>query len=229
MLIGARTGLLGADGGGSPSLPYDAEVEWLENDGSAWIDTGVSFAGDTLNNIDPVIISNFEMLTIASTSIQRCMYIGPSSVNGVGFCRASGSIRCCIKGTSTANAVPLASVDAFENLKIDFDTANGYAYRNDAVIGSLARSTSSTKIIQGVTMPIFAAKFANGGVLTMNYPVANCIRVKYFYVKNNKTGASFDGIPVRVGSVGYFYDRISGQLFGNAAEDGAFIVGPDKS
>ena len=35
-----------------------------------------------------------------------------------------------------------------------------------------------------------------------------------------------DFIPVRVGQVGYMYDRVSGQLFGNAGT-GAFIVGPD--
>ena len=40
-----------------------------------------------------------------------------------------------------------------------------------------------------------------------------------------------DFIPVRVGSganaVGYMYDRVSGQLFGNAGT-GAFVIGPDK-
>lgn len=35
-----------------------------------------------------------------------------------------------------------------------------------------------------------------------------------------------DFIPVRVGQVGYMYDRVSGQLFGNAGT-GAFILGPD--
>ena len=37
-----------------------------------------------------------------------------------------------------------------------------------------------------------------------------------------------DMIPVRVGSVGYMYDRVSGQLFGNDGT-GDFIVGPDKN
>ena len=37
----------------------------------------------------------------------------------------------------------------------------------------------------------------------------------------------FDAIPVRVGTTGYLYDKISGQLFGNAGT-GSFILGPDK-
>jgi hypothetical protein len=40
-----------------------------------------------------------------------------------------------------------------------------------------------------------------------------------------------DYIPVRVGSgagaVGYLFDRVSGQLFGNAGT-GDFTIGPDK-
>ena len=35
-----------------------------------------------------------------------------------------------------------------------------------------------------------------------------------------------DLIPVRVGQVGYMYDRVSKKLFGNAGT-GAFVLGPD--
>lgn len=38
----------------------------------------------------------------------------------------------------------------------------------------------------------------------------------------------FDLIPVRVGTTGYLYDKVSGQLFGNAGT-GSFILGPDKN
>lgn len=37
-----------------------------------------------------------------------------------------------------------------------------------------------------------------------------------------------DFIPVRVGTVGYMYDRVSGQLFGNLGT-GAFVIGEDKT
>jgi len=35
-----------------------------------------------------------------------------------------------------------------------------------------------------------------------------------------------DLIPVRVGQVGYMYDKISNKLFGNSGT-GSFILGPD--
>ena len=68
----------------------------------------------------------------------------------------------------------------------------------------------------------------------------------YIFMRNNNIGSNlpFDGlrlhdfvamrnditlrryIPVRVGQVGYLYDKVSGQLFGNQGT-GAFVVGPD--
>lgn len=44
------------------------------------------------------------------------------------------------------------------------------------------------------------------------------------YIK--KGTIEIDWIPVRVGMVGYMYDRVSGQLFANAGT-GNFILGPD--
>ncbi len=37
----------------------------------------------------------------------------------------------------------------------------------------------------------------------------------------------FDAIPVRVGQVGYMYDKVSGNLLGNAGS-GSFVLGNDK-
>jgi hypothetical protein len=50
--------------------------------------------------------------------------------------------------------------------------------------------------------------------------------IRRFYIKNNGV-MKLDLIPVRVGNVGYMYDKVSGQLFGNAGT-GNFILGPDK-
>ena len=37
-----------------------------------------------------------------------------------------------------------------------------------------------------------------------------------------------DFIPVRKGTFGYMYDRVSGQFFGNEGT-GYFVIGPDKT
>lgn len=50
-----------------------------------------------------------------------------------------------------------------------------------------------------------------------------------YYLKFTKKGTVVcDLIPVRVGRVGYLYDKVSGKLFGNSGT-GSLILGPDKS
>ena len=46
----------------------------------------------------------------------------------------------------------------------------------------------------------------------------------YKHVKNGQT--IIDLIPIRKGTIGYMYDKVSGQLFGNSGS-GSFILGPD--
>ena len=49
----------------------------------------------------------------------------------------------------------------------------------------------------------------------------------YFVKISQGQDIIMDLIPVRVGQVGYMYDKVSNQLFGNSGM-GAFILGPDK-
>ena len=56
MMLGSRTGAWSGK-----SLPYDYEVEWLENPpnpSEAWIDSGIKASGDTWVNVDYMINSS---------------------------------------------------------------------------------------------------------------------------------------------------------------------------
>ena len=52
--------------------------------------------------------------------------------------------------------------------------------------------------------------------------------ISYCKMWDGEDNLMADFIPVRVGDVGYMYDRVSGELFGNSGT-GAFIIGPDKT
>lgn len=56
------------------------------------------------------------------------------------------------------------------------------------------------------------------------------IGVKYGEVRMHSFSIDsiMDLIPFRVGTTGYMYDRVSGQLFGNSGT-GDFVLGPDKT
>lgn len=53
------------------------------------------------------------------------------------------------------------------------------------------------------------------------------LRVRLYHVELLRNGVKLrDFLPVRVGEVGYMYDQVSGELFGNAG-GGSYILGPD--
>ena len=59
-------------------------------------------------------------------------------------------------------------------------------------------------------------------------PQNNNMKVTYFKVWDTSTNTLLrDMFPVRVGQVGYMFDNVSGQLFGNANTLGGFNIGTD--
>ena len=92
---------------------------------------------------------------------------------------------------------------------------NGQAYLDGALKATLSASDFVTPF------PIILFNFSDNGVVNINRSVATRLYYCRFYGT-----ANLDLIPVRVGQVGYMYDRVSGQLFGNAGT-GNFILGPD--
>ena len=65
--------------------------------------------------------------------------------------------------------------------------------------------------------------FKNGGT-----PFAtNCFTGKIRRIEWSRNGTPIRSyVPLCIGSVGYLFDRVSGQLFGNAGT-GDFVLGPD--
>jgi hypothetical protein len=52
-------------------------------------------------------------------------------------------------------------------------------------------------------------------------------KIRLFRLYTRSGALLRDMIPVRKDGVGYMFDRVSGQLFGNSGS-GAFVLGPDK-
>ena len=69
------------------------------------------------------------------------------------------------------------------------------------------------------TMPLFA-RLWNG-----SYQYSNGVRIHSFKWYESET-LVLDLIPVRVGTTGYMYDRVNGELFGNSGS-GSFTLGND--
>lgn len=52
------------------------------------------------------------------------------------------------------------------------------------------------------------------------------LQIAWFKISDKNQNPILDMIPVRVGNIGYMYDKLSGQLYGNSGS-GNFVCGPD--
>lgn len=190
----------------TPSLPYDAEIEYLESNGTQYIDTGYKHNGDsrfvckfnasnvvnytyvfgsfgsTSSDANTRAIFTLELVDVVATYYrQRKRYEGISS-NGTHTCDLNKNVHKVDNSTYTFTKITMQS---------NYNT-----------------------LLFGVT-----DYSGNPNLKTTN------IKIYYFKIYDNGTLIR-DFIPVRVGTTGYMYDKVSGTLFGNSGT-GDFILGND--
>lgn len=195
-------------------LPYDAEVEYLQSDGTAYID------------LQEQIVSSTDVIEIEFTLTQS-----GNSTRGVFGHRASASSKnfTVIVG-STNNPVIDINNGSYSTYRVDAGTS-GYnklcaihMERANKVISldnvQVAASTTSS---QSFTTDGNARLFMAGGISAK----AKIALTKFKWIRSNDI--LFDMIPVRKNGVGYLYDKESGTLYGNDAGSGAFTYGNDKT
>lgn len=212
MLLGAR---LGMSGGGASPLPYDAEVEYLESTGLEYVDLGINISKTTqIQNHKISISSNsvsssYSVFTGYENGIRRSVYLG--YYGKFGFWNGITSV--CL-------------LDSYVNdHPYKFVSGNGSAsiFDGDDVVASVS-STSLPYTSSAYTTKLFAGTYYSGG------SAKSFITCRWYCssVENVDGGdLVLDLIPVRVGQVGYMYDRVSGELFGNSGT-GDFIIGPHR-
>ena len=180
-------------------LPYDAEVEYLLSSGTQYIDT----------LIQPNQDLSVEIKWKNETN-QNSKYLFGSGTS------TSNCIRAYIGESAYwrfgGGSKSFYTIDTTERTAVMDKTKvvmNGEEYSYGGTVGTFSSST---------TIKLFAGATASSMIST---------RIYYFKVSQNGT-LILDLIPVRKDGVGYMYDRVSGQLFGNDGT-GAFTIGPDKS
>ena len=192
-------------------IPANAtRIRYLESTGTQWIDTGLSLTHDT----------RCEIVLAADWSPDTSFYLcGPSSSKGR-FCFGRGFTsdsrqRNLYFGLGAQNYV---SSITFANLGTDV-----HSYRIDAA--------AKTAGVDGSTFSLTTAGDITGTpAICLLCQIQNnrgFMKAKLYSAKYWQSGSlAFDGTPVRVGQTGYLFDRVSGQLFGNAGT-GSFVLGPD--
>lgn len=208
--------LLNMSGGSllGKGLPYDAEVEYLKGDGSSYIDSLV--APTSLSH--PIM--EFRVENTLGNSNPRQEYIIGSDRNGYRF-----SFAVFNKTVAQCNEFRIcnyyywkaAGWDVPYTVKEDAVTAEGFLNGIKVGTGEPVRQKSDGTIL------VFAMHTNNGWSIQEPYAT---IKIYWVKIYDGDTVVR-DFIPVRVGTTGYMYDKVSGQLFGNNGT-GNFILGPDK-
>ena len=197
---------------GGSAKPYDAEVEYLESTGTQWIDTGVIPDFNFGISIDFVALSSNSRLF--GTSFRNKGIWGGVTISNYTY--YDGGQMTWLNNEKAYNP----AIAQYDNQRIfitaisngncvNYITDKGYRIvlplvTTSSVHGSFYLYTFNTEsLVINASMRIYSCEL---------------------YSRNNRVR---DFIPVRVGNVGYMYDRVSGQLFGNAGT-GQFIIGPDK-
>lgn len=188
-------------------LPYDASIEYIQTDGTAYINTGIAPA-----DITPIMEVRMYLPT---TSTNRY----PIGSDG------SGNTRFSV-GRLTSNRIEFR-IGGYKN--VGSKTANWYVIKLDgstgeAYLNSTLQWTSTTSPLVLSTYPIyiFNRTLSTGEAGA----ILSGVRVSYYKLWDGDELLQ-DMIPVRVGQVGYLYDRVSGNFFGNVAGSGAFVLGND--
>lgn len=188
-------------------LPFDAEVEYLESTGTQYIDTGVYLSNNHSVEIDYQFTSANQRRTglfggLVKTGSSQGRYGGLLSPS-------NGYLE---MGYGEGNVYYQIGVADLNRHTIVQDMSDLY------LDGSLIYTFPSSTFSMGATALLLNFRYTN-------YTPAQC---KIYHAKVWLNGVLIrDYIAVRKSGVGYLYDRVSGQLFGNAGT-GAFGVGRDK-
>ena len=190
------------------TLPYDAEIEYIESTGTQWIDTGVA----------PVNIGKLSSNFMPFSTGNYSTFSGARNGNN-----DPGSLQ--IRVGNASKLVYIGANSGNNNAPFVFSTWNSVeltAGQRDIVInGSTITLSTVSALTCTIDMPIPGLRTSETSISQ----ILHC-RIKSYAIWNVSNTPVRDLIPVRVGTVGYMYDRVSGQLFGNAGT-GSFVLGPD--
>lgn len=191
------------------SVAYDAQVAYLESTGTQYINTGVAASTTASYEVE----CSFE--TSANQFMCAIRHSG-SYYNRSFFGIYNGDISLYYGRSSSNSWSPQTHDTAFHNYKQIVDDSSA-TVEFDGVQHSFTRQNYSL----GVTYYLFRR---NSNEANLQQYCSSKVRFAKFYDSSGSLVLNL--IPVRCGTVGYMYDRVSGTLLGNDGT-GDFVVGAD--
>jgi hypothetical protein len=202
-----RRRMMGKSGG---SIPYQ-RIEYLESTGTQYIDTGIKYNSSNKYNVECNLI----------------------------YTTAAGGNTFALNGWDAGGAFGLRDINCVDGSNLSILTnAIGLDLKISLEIQSGSTSHTLTSILYNANTysasrphAALATYASNSGYIIFACYSQNSVN---YFVKEKIYGMKIfvndvivrDFIPVRVGTTGYLYDTVSGQLYGNSGT-GNFILGSD--
>lgn len=184
-----------------PPVPYDSKIEYLQGTGTQYIDT------------------LFKQKDIEKFAIKYYSdgYESPGYGNAMG-CRQSSNNK-EFQVTNYSSSISIGARNS--SMGNDAHQINEIIYTGGNTIsvnGTIKNIYNVITLTLDDTIVLFGIR--QGGIPTQ------LENTKIYYVTLEGNGKKLELIPVRKDGVGYMYDKVSGQLFGNLGTN-SFVLGPD--
>ena len=195
---------------GDKKLPYDAEIEYLQSSGNQWIEIeSVKYNASNSYRIECGVMN----LTTYPT------YNGWDAGGAFGFWNSGFA-------NGTDKVFGPTSVDTYADITLVINSGSSSQSNMTVVVNSDSYSNSRS---HGSLGTYASNKGYHLFAMYSRNSIINNTSERIYYCKLYKNDSLVcDLIPVRVGTTGYMYDKVSGQLFGNAGT-GDFVLGSDKN
>ena len=193
----SRRRYMGSKGG---SIPYQ-RIEYLESNGTQYIDTLLYGNKETAMEVDfaPITMVSSTQYSVAGSRI------GGQNTNSLSIFTSNFAVTQRFDSRQTSQTLPKARCVAY---------IDKICFKVDGVT-KVTWSTEPTEFTTPQTITVF-------GFYTFPRLIGRVYSFKLW-----QSGVLVrDFVPVRVEQVGYMYDKVSGQLFGNSGT-GNFTLGPD--
>ena len=184
-------------------VPYDARIEYLESTGAQYIGTGIRVSDIIkVETTMQIAVTNSAQ---AEGNTRSLMYFFLGQNNQKKFYTGTGNV---------VSNFDITNDGLFHQFSLSY---------GEFLIDEIRENISGSPTSNNLTYYMFGCN----GVASIEGNVGYLMSQKKRYMKiYGANGLLFDAIPVRVGNVGYMYDRVSKQLFGNSGT-GYFILGGD--
>lgn len=189
----------------SEPVPYDAKIEYLEGTGTQWIDT------DIVSTVNDAV-----SITLSTSNFVNSFLCGAransSSMSGSFFIYGQVSKK-----------VAFASNNSYTTSSVNVQDGNIHTIEHSKAGGFI----DGTKVVtRSFTAEPSTRSYAIFTVNDRDTPtnIVSCKLYGFTYSRNGTILMNL--IPVRVGTTGYMYDKVSGNLYGNNGS-GSFTLGND--